>query len=202
MEKIRSSSSGTQDLMFNLSACLTAARSVMDVLLYDYGDQYGLFTLNDEIRADDFQRLATTRSHADAVSFFSWWTAKVTFLANDPIAGFLSKKRHMLVHRGRPAMAWSLFFLAETISFSSSLVVNVPSRPAGSATPNALDVTAVPGPAGSASPPPTSPASAAAPRRSLTGHFADYPSESVINLCQKYLGMLSTIITEARTRFP
>jgi hypothetical protein len=199
---MRSHTGGTQEFMFNLSACLTAARSVMDVLLYDYGCQYGLFTLNDKIHADDFQRLATSQNHHDAVNFYSWWTQKVTILANDPIAGFLSKKRHILVHRGRPGMAWSLI-LAETISFSSSFVVSQPSIPAGSATPHAMDVTAVPSPAGSASPLPQSPDPAVpTSRHSLIGYFTDYPQENAIDLCQKYLAMLSSIITEARTQFP
>lgn len=187
LDQMRSHSGGTQDFMFKLSAFLSAARSVMDLLLYDYGIQYGLFTINDKIYPDDFQRLA--QGNSMATSFYIWWSQKRDYLATHQIGGFLSEKRHIVVHRGQPAMAWSLV-LAETISFHSGLSFNPPSAAAGSAPPNAIDVTTV-------APPTVSTTS-----QLLTGYFADYPSESVVDLCEKYLQMLSSIVAEARTRFP
>lgn len=196
LEQMRAHSEGTTQFMYNLSAFLSAARSVMDVLLYDYGIKYGLFTINDRIYPRNFQRLA--RGNSTATSFYTWWTQKRDYLANDRIAGFLSEKRHIVVHRGRPAMAWSLI-LAETISFHSEVSVTPPSPPAGSSTPNAIDVTGSPSTSFGSSVAP-SPAISTS-RHSVTGYFADYPSDSVIDICEKYLQMLNSVVTEARTQF-
>ena len=182
LDEMRAHTGGTQNFMFKLSAFLTAARSVMDVLLYDYGIKYGLFTLNDRIFPNDFQRLA--KGNTVATNFYTWWTQQRNNLATHSVSGFLSDKRHIVVHRGSPAMAWSLI-LTETISFHSSLSSNPPSTPHG------MDVTAIP----TTTPTPTQ-------THSSTGYFADYPSESVIDLCERYLQMLRSILTEAETNFP
>jgi len=197
LEQMRTHSEGTIEFMYNLSAFLSASRSIMDVLLYDYGIKYGLFTINDRVYPSDFQRLA--QGNSTVASFYTWWTQKRDYLAVDPIGGFLSEKRRIVVHRGRPAMAWSLI-LAETISFHSRVSVTPPSRPAGSSTPNAIDVTSTTSTSFGSSV--ASPPTVSTSRHSVIGYFADYPSDSVIDICEKYVHMLNSIVTEARTQFP
>lgn len=181
------------EFRFKLSAFLTAARSVLDVLLYDYGDRYGLFTLNDRVYPQGFQQRAATQNNTVALNFYNWWVQKTGSIANDPIGGLLSKKRNLVVHRGSPPIRFTLI-LSDTISFHSGLVFSSLSAPAGSAGPNAIDVTT----ASSAAPSPT----VSTPRPSVTAFFADYPTASVIDISEKYLQMLSSIILEARTRYP
>jgi len=199
LNQMKSHATGSMDYRFHLNAFLTSARSVLDVLLYDYGMMYGLFTLNDRVNPQDFQKLATGRGNTTAMNFYSWWTTKTGSVANDPVGGFLSKQRNISVHRGQPAMNFTLI-LPETISFHSGLVFNPPSVTAGSPGPNAIDVTtAKPSNHGSATP---TPAPSPPPRQATTASFAGYPSASATDICEKYLQMLSSIVTEARTAFP
>lgn len=199
LNQMKSHATGSMDYRFNLNAFLTSARSVLDVLLYDYGTTYGLFTLSDKVFPQGFQRRATDQSNTKALAFYDWWVLKTGSVANDPIGGFLSKQRDIGVHRGPPAMNFTLI-LPETISFHSGLVFNPPSVTVGSPGPNAIDVTtARPSNHGSATPTPTP---SPPPRQPITASFADYPSASATDICEKYLQMLSSIVTEARTAFP
>jgi len=58
------------EVKITLGTFLSAARSVMDVLLYDYGIKYGLFTINNRAYPRDFQRLV--QGNSTAASFYTW----------------------------------------------------------------------------------------------------------------------------------
>jgi len=170
---------GSDEFIFNLSAFLSACRSAFDVLLYDYAAKYNLgFTLNDYLDASDFEQKARALRNRDALIFFTWWKNKFNQLKNDPVAGPLTIKRHVFVHRGRPPMRKTVLISA-TLSFSNSVRIAsrlfrlpLPQRPT------------VPGP------------------QVQRVYFDDFPSRDVVDLCEEYMKIITQTISEAENRFP
>lgn len=92
--------------IFNLSAFLSAWKSVPEVLLYDFAERFRIgFTLEDYMTDKEFGIAAnlwkTQMGESDASDFLKWWRMEVDRLNN---THKLSGKRDILIHRGYPKL--------------------------------------------------------------------------------------------------
>ena len=71
---------------YNLSAFLSAWRSVFDIMLYDYALKFfPSLTRDDYIKLDSFRLAAKAQNHEEASSFIKWYDKKFRFLKNNPL---------------------------------------------------------------------------------------------------------------------
>lgn len=86
---------------YNLSAFVTAWRSVLDLMLFDFAEKYSLgFGREDRVTAEAFSNAAKDAKCERALSFLNWWNDQVSQLRKNP----LFTKRDMIVHRDYPEM--------------------------------------------------------------------------------------------------
>lgn len=90
-----------REFMNNLSAFISAWRSVIDYLLYDYAEKF--FGINREEKLDShtFRIAATACKNQKALNFIDWYDELLGVLKGDP----LWKKRPYSIHRGHPRMS-------------------------------------------------------------------------------------------------
>jgi hypothetical protein len=84
---------------YYLSAFLTAWRSVLDVMLYDFAEHYPL-RLDRKVFIDNyiFWVAANAINHTEALNFIVWWNEKADIVRKNE----LSKMRITSVHKGFP----------------------------------------------------------------------------------------------------
>jgi len=84
---------------YNLSAFLSAWKSVLDIMLYDFAEFYSMgLSRDDLIRPDVFCIVAKAKNNRKAMKFFKWWRKQQKKLSNND----LWRMRHLVVHRGYP----------------------------------------------------------------------------------------------------
>jgi hypothetical protein len=88
---------------YNLSAFLSAWRSILDVMLYDFAEIFkiGLIREN-KMFHESFEKAASATRNTRASEFIKWWRKKkeVSSLSNN----ILWRMRPEIVHRGYPEM--------------------------------------------------------------------------------------------------
>lgn len=83
--------------LFYLSAFLSAWRSVIDVMLYDFAEYFDLgLTREDKMMARDFEIASKVLKRQKAFEFLRWWNKKRNDLCKKP----LGLMRIIIVHRG------------------------------------------------------------------------------------------------------
>lgn len=91
---------------YNLSAFLSAWRSVLDVMLYDFAEHYSIgLTREDKMMSHDFWIVAKARKNTQALDFYKWWSKKIRKLSENP----LWSMRHVVVHRGYPEIIQTVY---------------------------------------------------------------------------------------------
>jgi hypothetical protein len=86
---------------YNLSAFLSAWRSILDVMLYDFAELFKIgLTRENRISDYDFALVARATRNTRALKFIKWWRKKVSSLSNNK----LWHMRPVIVHRGYPEM--------------------------------------------------------------------------------------------------
>ena len=84
---------------FNLSAFLSAWRSVLDIMLYDFALHFfPSLSRDDKIMLEGFKIASKAQPHEEALRFIYWWEKKFNSLKNNP----LWRRRIMAAHRGYP----------------------------------------------------------------------------------------------------
>ena len=74
------------DFTFYLSAFLSAWRSVLDIMLYDFAEHFSLgITRDDKINEQNFIFVAKTFGNHSAVEFIRWWRGNQGVLINNPL---------------------------------------------------------------------------------------------------------------------
>jgi len=110
----------TDQFYYTLSAFLSAWRSVLDVMLYDFAEHYNVgLTRKDKMYPHDFWIVAHAQKHANALEFFSWWNKKIEELSKNK----LWKMRPEIVHRGYPEIKHKIY-VPDTISSGSIVIVS------------------------------------------------------------------------------
>jgi len=98
LDKMKTLKSEPEEFMHNLSAFLSAWRSVPDILLYDYAEKYFAWGREDRFNMRDLEVATRTSGLKEAQRFAQWYKKHIQSLSENP----LWKKRVVTVHRGRP----------------------------------------------------------------------------------------------------
>ena len=169
---------------YNLSAFLNAWRSVLDIMLYDFAENYALgFSRDVEMNHKEFHAVASALTNHEAVRFIRWWRKKQGELNNSP----LWEKRIINFHRGPLTMVQTYdIYVSGSGGTSGTLSPHVQSEtlPVGSSL-------------GSLVPQGTAPFTQERPEY----RFSDFSDVSVIDMCRTACAELEKIVVEAETSF-
>ena len=126
LEKFRKSLSRAteKEYYYYLSAFLSAWRSVLDVMLYDFAKYYSLgLTSEDKVSHDEFFIVAKAQSKDKALGFLKWWEKKIQKLSKNK----LWKMRHIIIHRGYPEIMHALY-VPESMSSGCATAFTLPEK--------------------------------------------------------------------------
>lgn len=196
LEKLRDSSQALpQDLQRQweshcyLSAFLSAAVSVIDYLLEDYNTKFSLnIPLADKQFRKTFEREAKRTGNQAALDFLDWWRGEREALEKkDPIGRLLIGKRHIDIHRVETKPDLAKVGMSGTIPISGSLVAKL-----------IVDGEVVE----TRTSPDQAPVEPEVRETTFDWFFSEYPDEPVITVCDKFLDMVGSFVSEAEKRFP
>ena len=111
---------------FYLSAFLSAWRSVLDIMLYDFAEHYPLRLKELKINDQIFWVAANALNNTEALRFIDWWRQKADIVRKHP----LSKERNRIVHKEYPPHT---VYVPSTLSSGTRLIVSESGIVAGSA---------------------------------------------------------------------
>lgn len=104
----------TELFQFNLSAFLSAWRSVLDIMLYDFALHYfPSLTRDDKIMPEGFKIASKAQDHEEALRFIKWWDKKFNSMKNNP----LWRRRIMADHRGYQQIGIQVFVSTSSASY-------------------------------------------------------------------------------------
>ena len=104
----------TELFQFNLSAFLSAWRSVLDIMLYDFALHFfPSLTRDDKIMPEGFKIASKAQDHEEALRFINWWKKKFNSLNNNP----LWRRRIMADHRGYQPIGIQVFVSTSSASY-------------------------------------------------------------------------------------
>jgi hypothetical protein len=108
---------------FELEAFLTQARSVLDVLLYDFAEKFqlGVNRNKEELNDHIFEKKARERRNEQAIKFIEWWRQKRDELKENFRP--LLEKRNIALHRGSVRPDIHKIHVFETITVMESVTV-------------------------------------------------------------------------------
>ena len=102
LDRLQGAATDFDPFYYNLSAFLSAWRSTLDIMLYDFVEIFPLgFTREDAITKRDFKVAARAAQNSEAERFITWWDNQQSVLGSTP----LWKKRNLNVHRGPVGLA-------------------------------------------------------------------------------------------------
>lgn len=178
LDNLKTLNKGSDEFIFNLSAFLTAWRSVIAVLLYDYMEKYFGFTREEHFGPRDFEIAARVSGNPDAISFVTWWRKQINILKQNA----LWMKRNINVHRGRPPVKIRLY-LRESMALTSVLDVHLAP---GAAITIETPTTVVP---------------ALVSRTTRMVYFEDFPAKDIIDVCEEGFQQIKDMVDEAEMKF-
>jgi len=102
-----------------------ALRSVVDYLLQEYNEEYGLgIDLNARLTFDKFERTAQSSGNSKAMAFVAWLRKEFQSLGQDKILGPLLNQRHLTIHRKEQEMVANVG-VEETVRVVDALSITV-----------------------------------------------------------------------------
>ncbi|MGA2310608.1 MAG: hypothetical protein ABSG57_13825 [Candidatus Bathyarchaeia archaeon] len=105
--------------LFNLSAFLSAWRSILDVMLFDFAQKYHLgFGPEDHVTFETFRIVAKALKRGQALRFLSWWRKQERRVSGNP----LYPKRNMIVHRKYPETGLAIVYPEEATPLIQEVV--------------------------------------------------------------------------------
>ena len=115
------------DFIPNLSAFLSATRSIPDYLLEDYNTKLGLnIPLTEKLYVDIFSDEAVNQGNQIAQKFIKEYKTQLKNIYNDPLGKLLTTKRNISIHRtGVPIQGRFKRVIHETINISDSVSIKV-----------------------------------------------------------------------------
>ena len=106
---------------YNLSAFLSAYRSILDIMLYDFAEIYRIgLTRENKMFYHDFNSVAHATQNTRAYKFIRWWKQKRDSYSDDP----LWRMRLEIVHRGYPEMRARVYACFSSIVSSERSISN------------------------------------------------------------------------------
>jgi hypothetical protein len=179
-----------KEFLFNLSAFLSAARSVPDYLLEDYNVKYSLqIPLTERYFRNVFEYQAKQTRNTVALSFIQWWKQEIDTLNLDPIWSLLTNKRNIDVHRTHTKPDLVKLRVTETITATASIRIEKYNKEG-----KLIEIC-------------ESPKEPVKPKpkereANVVWFFREYDKEPVVSICEKYLQMMKDFVSEAEQKFP
>ena len=100
LKRIKENQKNEDDLRDHFSSFLTTARSILDFLLSDFADKYGLdIKLETRDLWTEFRKKAKEKNNSEAVEFHKFFIKKYDELIKDNIAKEMLKNRKLNIHR-------------------------------------------------------------------------------------------------------
>lgn len=165
---------------FYLSAFLSAWRSVLDIMLYDFAEYYSLgFTRENFLDDRCFKAVAAALANEDALRCIEWWRRKQGRLQQNT----LWRKRSINVHRGYPTVIATTFYLSG--SGGTSMTFTPPPDVIGN-----VDVSED-----------AIPTTTAESETREEVRFSDFPDNDVVGMCTQALNVMKEIVAEAERLF-
>jgi len=125
LEKFRKSLNSEKQFIYYLSAFLSAWRSVLDVMLYDFAEYYSLGLTREHRMTDrDFFIVATAERNDQALRFLKWWEQRRQRLSKNK----LWKMRGIIIHRGYPKIVHELYFPQSTAVCATAFTITLPKK--------------------------------------------------------------------------
>lgn len=171
-----------------LSAFLSASVSVPDYLLEDFNIKFCLnIPLSERRFRDKFEREARRTGNQTALGFIQWWRKQNGTLRRDPVGRVLIGKRHIEIHRVQVKPDLVKITVKETLPITESVELKLFNK----------EGKLVETRKGAEQPAPR-------PKETETTFdwfFSEYPDEPVIIVCEKFLGKLTSLVSEAEQNF-
>ena len=188
LDRLEGAATNSDHFYYNISAFLSAWRSTLDIMLYDFAEMFPLgFTREDDLKMRDFKVAARAAQNTEAIRFINWWDNKQSSLGSTP----LWKKRNINVHRGAVGLSQQQFTVLVTGSGGTSSTISVHTGGYAVSTPNA-------GSSAVSTPNVSTPSSGAV---SNIWHFDDLPNDNAIDICRQAYEQMEDIVEEAENAF-
>jgi hypothetical protein len=185
------------DFIPNLSAFLSATRSIPDYLLEDYNTKLGLnISLTEKLHIETFLHESISQSNQIAQEFIKEYKTQLNNIYNDPIGKLLTIKRNISIHRTGILVQGSFKRgIHETINISDSVsfVVtdghgNIKKR----SEPNSEEKPE----------PQKTEEKLSQSTDSVEWYFDDYKEYNVVSTCHKFLNLVKAFVTSITIKFP
>jgi hypothetical protein len=185
-----------EDFVPNLTAFLTAARSIPDFLLEDFNTKLGLnIPLTRNLHAETFEKEAKKLQNKAALNFVIEYKSELGRLYADPIGNLLIKKRNISVHRSRVSVQGELKRNRhETISSGESVSIEVRDN-YGNLKKNGV-------PTDTKSKPRVLTDEESTPPDSVKWYFENYQNDDVVIACKKFIDLLRSFVATLKDKFP
>ena len=173
---------------FELEAFLTQARSVLDVLLYDFAEKFqlGIDRNKEELNDHIFEKKARERGNEQAIKFIEWWRQRREELKKNFRP--LLEKRNIAVHRGSVGPDIHKIQRFETIKTTESVIAVIENESGKimriSKNPNDLHKT-----------------QSDLNQTEIDWYFEEFPDKNIISICREYLEKIRQIVEEAKNKF-
>lgn len=184
-----------KDFVPNLSAFLSATRSIPDYLLEDYNAKFGLnIRLNKKLYPRTFRRRATKEGNSIARKFIQKYNSQLNIIYEDPVGKLLTRKRNISIHRTAvPVQGKFERNIHETVSFNDSVSIEVRDKYGN------LKMKSGPKPEVKSK---VQTDEESTPPDSVKWYFVDYQNDDVVITCEKFLVMVKSFVATLRDNFP
>lgn len=155
-----------------------------------------LSLLND--KTSHFKQEAIRQQNQTAQNFISDYNAKLGNLYNDPVAGLLIRKRNIEIHRTDIAIQAKFYrTISETISVTDSVSIEVRDKYGN------IKVRSEPTqPQSTIIPENTQPKNNPVSSSSVEWFFTDFKKDDVITICNTFLALVKSLVSDIRNAYP
>lgn len=201
LEKIKQAAT-RRDFVPNLSAFMSAMRSIPDYLLEDYNMKLGLnIPLSETLYPKDFRREAKNQSNQIAKKFIDRYDTELRKLYNDAVGGLLMSKRNIEIHRTDvPVQAKFSRVLSETIGITDSVSIEVRDKNGNLKTRSEQTRPETKSVSQNSQAPENKPIPQ--PADSVEWFFTDFKNDNVISVCNKFLDLMKLFVIDIRKDYP
>lgn len=177
-----------ENMKYETSAFLTAARSVLDHLLEDYRIKFSLGEIK-ILRAKDFRKKAMRKKNRLALDFIKWYQNRMRLLRQNEKYGFLYDLRNINVHVRVPPQSIQIQGEGQ-LNPKSVIEIPILFPPVG--IPVMVEVDCKNKDSGEISP---------KWKISTTAFFNERPDEDLISLCRGFFSEIQGIVNEAENKW-